>query len=135
MTLFLVLMISLLAGCDLSKANQAESTEPGKTMNTDKQVARIVFVGKKNACDCTRKRIQTSWTALRAVLGNPPSIPVERIQLDVDKKRAESLSRTKKFMVVPGMYFLAKTGALVELLQGELAEKQILKVLDSNRES
>ena len=112
-----------------------------KTSQTDKpaisgaSVGRIVFVGQKEACPCTRNRVDASWAALETALDREPAVPVERIQLDVDAARAEEYKKLKAIMVVPGIYFLDEKGRLVELLQGEVSPEQVTAVLQSAGES
>ncbi|HUU03682.1 MAG TPA: hypothetical protein VM425_19760 [Myxococcota bacterium] len=91
-------------------------------------VARIVFVGQKDACHCTHDRIDASWEALQAVL-DKVKIPVERIQWDVDRAAAERYTKLRSPMVLPGIYFLDDDDKLIELLQGKVTEKQITKII------
>jgi len=91
-------------------------------------VARIVFVGQKEACHCTHDRIDASWEALQAVL-DKVKIPVERIQWDVDKVAAERYAKLRSPMVLPGIYFLDDNDKLIDLLQGKVTEKQITKII------
>ena len=58
-------------------------------------VAQIVFVGQKEACPCTRKRVDDTWKMLQGVLADGPKIPVKKIQLDVDEKRYDELDDLK----------------------------------------
>jgi len=110
-------------GCNTSQVD--------KPASSGGSVGRIIFVGQKDACQCTRDRIDTSWAALEAVLGREPAVPVERIQLDVDAAKAEEYAKLKAIIVVPGIYFLDEKGKLVELLQGEVSPKQVTAVLQS----
>jgi hypothetical protein len=96
---------------------------------TESSVAKIVFVGQKQACPCTRDRIDTTWKALESVLAEGPEIPVEQIQLDVDEKRYEQLNDLESLMVAPGIYFFDRDGGLVEVLQGEVEEYKIAEVI------
>ena len=46
-----------------------EAIEKGVSARKDHPaVERIVFVGRKDACDCTRKQIDASWNALQAAM-------------------------------------------------------------------
>ena len=116
-------LVIIAAGC--------KKSETGKPASSGAGVARIVFVGQKDACRCTRDRIDASWAALETVLGRQPDVQVERIQEDVDTARAEEYAKLKALMVVPGIYFLDEKGKLVELLQGEVKAEQIAAVLKS----
>ena len=107
-----------------SKIAQVES--PAKAEN---KVARIVFVGQKQACDCTRNRIETTWNTLSDVLKAKTGIPVKRIQCDVDVEETKKMAKLKPLMVAPGIYFINKKEGLVELLQGEVTKEQIEKLI------
>ncbi|MFC1655139.1 hypothetical protein ACFL2F_04970 [Myxococcota bacterium] len=128
MTTFALVIIA--TGCTTSQTNAA-GEGAAKPEKTKAQVSRIVFVGMKDACQCTRDRIAASWAALEAVLGRDPAIPVERIQEDVDAAKADEYAKLKAIIVVPGIYFLDEKGKLVELLQGEVSPKQVTAVLQS----
>ena len=116
----------LVAACTQTPSSKAkEAVEAG----TSAKVARIVFVGQKQACDCTRKRIEASWNVLDEVLKARPKLPVERIQRDVNKQAAQKVFAHKPLMVAPGIYFLDAKGGLVKLLQGEVSKAQIEQLL------
>jgi len=118
-------LVIVVAGC---KKDVVEETAVKKEIPAAK-VASIVFVGLKDACQCTRDRIDASWAALEAALSGRPAVPVERIQEDVDTARADEYAKLKPVIVVPGIYFLDEKGGLVELLQGEVKAEQITAVL------
>ena len=113
------------AGC---KKDAVEGTVTGKE-SPAARVASIIFVGQKDACQCTRDRIDASWDALETALGGQPAVQVERIQEDVDTARADEYAKLKPVVVVPGIYFLDEKGKLVELLQGEVNADQVAAVL------
>jgi len=106
-----------------AQASRAE----GATTQTN--VGKIVFVGQKEACACTRKRIDDTWTLLQGALADGPEIPVEKIQLDVDEARYDELDDLSSLMVAPGIYFFDKDGKLIEMLQGEVEEYKLVEVL------
>lgn len=93
------------------------------------KVAKVAFVDLKDACECTAKRTEGSWTALEWALAGSPGITVERIHMDEDEAGADKYGKMRDMMVVPGIYFLDQEGKLVEMLQGEVAQEQIAKVL------
>ncbi len=93
------------------------------------QVAKVVFIDKAIACDCTKKRTEDSFAALTTALGTPASLPVERIHLDTQKAQADTYTVFKPLLVVPGIYFLDANNAVVELLQGEVQAEQVTMVL------
>ena len=94
------------------------------------KVAKIVFIDQEECCDCTRERIDSSWAALQKVLkGRVPMIPVERVHRDKESDKAEGFRLMKPYMVVPAVYLLDASGALVEQLQGEITVEQFTKAL------
>jgi hypothetical protein len=105
----------------LSSGTQAAPASP--------TVARIVFVGKKNACECTQKAIEASAKILEARLGSAPSIPVERLEIDVDPAGVRKYHEMKPIMALPALYFLDGKGQLVQMLQGEVSDAQLSGVL------
>ena len=126
-TALMLFMVVSPTGCKTSQADKPASSGAG--------VGRIVFVGQKDVCQCTRDRIDASWAALETALGREPAVPVERIQVDVDAAGAEEYAKLKAIIVVPGIYFLDEKGKLAELLQGEVSPKQVTAVLQSAGES
>jgi hypothetical protein len=138
-----VAFLLFLAGCNRDapqpdeKAVQAASTQSVEPKIAEKEkadagktdVVKIVFVGQKNSCECTQKRIAETWKSLETALKNRKDITVEKIQLDVEEEQAEKLDDLKSIMVAPGLYFFDANENLVEMLQGELTAEQIKKVL------
>ena len=113
-----------------SEPNNREKVErSNKPKKAERRVVRIVFVGQKQACDCTRKRIETTWNIVRGVLKENPGISIKRIQRDVDVEETKKVAKLKAMMVAPGIYFIDKQDGLVELLQGEVTKKQVEKVI------
>jgi hypothetical protein len=91
-------------------------------------VARIVFIGQAESCDCTRKRIDDSWAVLTAALEGR-DLPVERLQVDVDKDDAQAWRDRQAFVVAPAVFFVDANEQIVTMLQGELASEEIEAVL------
>jgi len=120
----LVLPLALSA-CEQAKSAPVKETAPGLAAAVQAKTAKIVFIDKENACDCTQKRIDATWAALQAALGPSPSLPVERIHLDTQAARADSFTLLKPLMVPPGIYFLDDRNGLIEMLQGEVSQEQI----------
>jgi hypothetical protein len=54
---------------------------------------------------------------------------VERIAMDVDRDRVQSLRGKRRFMTLPALYFFNPQGALVAMLEGELTPDQIANAL------
>jgi hypothetical protein len=92
-------------------------------------VARIVFIDQEQACECTRNRIDGSWTALQAALGEGSGVAVERIHRDTQEEQAEEYRMLRPLVTVPGIYLLDENGAILELLQGEVTEAQLRAAL------
>lgn len=112
-----------------SIANAATPAPPAAS-TIKPQVVRIVFVGKEQACDCTRKAIDAGWSALQGALAAQKSqLPIERIQIDVDGKKVETYKAKRAFVALPAIYFFSAADGLVELLQGEITEAQVRAIL------
>jgi hypothetical protein len=102
-----------------SASCQKSAGHSAKAAASDAKVARVVFIDKQDACDCTRKRADDSWDSLSQALGKGTTIPVERIYIDTEKERAAPYLEMQKLMVIPGIYFLDESDNLVAMLQGE----------------
>lgn len=123
------LLLVVATSCDQAKtpAAQATATSTAATTTASK-IEKVVFIDQENACDCTNKRIEGTWTALQSVLGKP-ALPVERIHVDTEKAKAETYTMLRPLMVPPGIYFVDAGDAVVEMLQGEVTADQIAAVL------
>jgi hypothetical protein len=108
----------------MSKAAVASQPSP--------KVAKIVFVGKQEACDCTRARIDGSLAALESALSGAKTIPVERLQADANEIEVKQYNDMSPIMVLPAVYLLDGEGKLVKMLQGELTSEQIVAALGSS---
>jgi hypothetical protein len=104
-------------------------TAPGTSGlgSTAKQgrIARLVFIDLEKSCPCTKRRIASSWKALAAVLGTPPSIPLDRFHLDTQDAKAEPFLDKRPLVAAPGLYVLDRSGNIIDLLQGDITEAQI----------
>ena len=130
-----VLLSSILAAtmlaCDKpvtaaeTPVTQAKVGPVANTAAASPRVSRVVFVGKENACDCTRKTITTTWEALQKALGTPSSIPVTQVQVDTEEEKARPYMTMRPIMALPAIYFLDATGKLVDVTQGEVTPEQI----------
>jgi hypothetical protein len=124
------------AACGRATGEQAPrqqpvtSAAPAETREA-REIARIVFIDLEEACACDRRRIEGSWTALQAALGDASGIAVERIHRDTQEDEAGPYMRLRPLMVVPGVYFLDEGGAVIEMLQGEVTEEQARRALGS----
>lgn len=130
----LVVSLSALAtGCKqhVDASRQATTTtEPAKAAANESKIAKVVFVGKQNACDCTRKSVDAGWATLQKVLGTPAKLPVQRLQIDTDPEKVAPYRRQKPMMALPAIYFVDDTATVLELLQGEVTEAQVTAVLN-----
>lgn len=130
------LVASASCGQASGEANRSTSqSPPTKQVSPAPQgasaVARIVFIDQEQACECTQDRINGSWTALQAALGQDSGIAVERIHRDTQEEQAEAFRMLRPMVTVPGIYLLDQNGAIVELLQGEVTEEQVRAALGS----
>ncbi|MFH0900771.1 MAG: hypothetical protein V2A73_09105 [Pseudomonadota bacterium] len=113
-----------------SSAAPSVPTRPAPAQSAPR-VAKIVFVDKEHACECTRKRTEETWAAMQAALGTssaPP--PVERIHVDTQAIQAEKYTASKPLMVPPGIYFVDERNGVIDMLQGEVKTEQIAAVLN-----
>lgn len=117
------LAVGLLVGASACRRSGAPAGAMKK--KAGEKVGKIVFVGKKNACDCTAKRVKESWEALQFALKKHSDVKVERIAMDVDKAKVNSLRGKRRFMTLPALYFFNPEGKLVAMLEGELKPDQI----------
>ena len=95
------------------------------------KVAQIVFVGKKNACPCTKKSIDAGKKALQAALGSKSRYRLQELNFDVDadREKIDALREKRAMVALPAIYFLDPAGEVKELLQGEVTEAKIRAVL------
>jgi hypothetical protein len=106
----------------------ATATAPNPDGGTRK-AAKIVFVGKEKACECTRKKVDAGWAALQEALGTPAKVPVEQLKVDTESDKVEPYRKQKPMMALPAIYFVDAKGAVLELLQGEVTAQQIAAAL------
>ena len=130
--LVLGLALSVAAACNTSNAapaGRAEGTSSAALFTparpTATKVTKIVFVGKQNVCECTRKTLDASWAALQKALGTPPKLPVERLQIDTQGDKVASYRQQKPFAALPAIYFVDAKDLVLDLLQGEVTDRQI----------
>ena len=121
----------LAAGCTqevVASEPPAKVTAPAKAAAKSK-VSKIVFVGKENACDCTRKRVEAAWATLQKTLGTPAKLPVERLQIDTEGAKVEPYRKQRPMMALPAIYFVDAKSKVLDQLQGEVSEEQIRAAL------
>jgi len=121
------------AGCDspLNAAPGQASAAQAQAAATRaaRKVTKIVFVGKENACNCTRKTVDAGWAALQKALGTPAKLPVERLQIDTQGDKVAPYRQQKPMMVLPAIYFVDDNNVVLELLQGRVTEAQVTDTL------
>ena len=138
-TKVLVLALTLsgaLVGCHRSNAapgnassNPAPEAQATSANPAAVKVARIVFVGKEHACDCTRKTVDAGWAVLQKALGTSSKLPVERLQVDTEADKVAPYRQQKPIMALPAIYFVDGKNAVIELLQGEVTAEQVAALL------
>ncbi len=106
----------------------ADPTGSAAVSTPGSPVARIVFIGKENACQCTRAAIEASWAALQEALAGA-NIPIEQLKIDTQAAQAAPYRDLQAMMAVPGIYFLDASGGLVAMLQGEVTTDAIRAIL------
>lgn len=116
--LFAMGLLPWMTGCEGRRSFPRRRPAKG-TRVVGSKVTRIVFIGKKNACQCTRRQIEKSWADLQAALKGR-NIPVQKIYWDVDEAEVNKYRKIEQFMTLPAVYFLDKDGRIVEMLQGEM---------------
>lgn len=136
----ILLVIGVGAGCRSAptQGTQATSTaasrvEPAATTRATaaSRVAQVVFIGQREACKCTRSRIDATWAALEQVLANHPEIEVKKLEQDVQQDEADRYDELKPLMVAPGVYLMDADGKLIQMLQGALTARQLQQAIGS----
>ena len=140
MTNLTTLLLGLALSFTTAGCNTPSKAPPGRASAAQAQAAatpaatkvtKIVFVGKQNACDCTRKAVDAGWAALQKALGTPAKLPVERLQIDTQGDKVAPYRQQKPMMALPALYFVDGKDMVLELLQGEVTEQQIIAALAS----
>lgn len=123
------LSLLCLPACAKSKALPPAAVAATPVPTSASKIARVVFMDKEHACECTRKRVEDTWTALQAAVGTPPKLPIERIHVDTQAAQAGPYVSEKPLVVPPGIYFVDRQQHVFELLQGEIKAEEIIAVL------
>lgn len=110
-------------------ACNVQPEQPARATGSNNPVSRIVFVDQEQACQCTQSAISASWTAVQSAVGEGGSVQVERVHRDTQSDQAAPYGQLRPMVTVPGIYFLDSSGALVEMLQGEVTEAQVRSAL------
>jgi hypothetical protein len=136
-SMFLLALVLAMTGVACQRSQAASSSAPNTgglsqaaaATPAPQKLTRVVFVGKMNACDCTRKTVDAGWATLQKALGTPAKLPVEQLQIDTEAERVEPYRKQKPIMALPAIYFLDGKDVVLELLQGEVTEAQIAAIL------
>jgi len=125
------LLLLLAPACDAGGTEPATPAIP-TVVAPATAVARVVFIGQKESCDCTRERIDKGIAALTTAIGDR-AIPVDRIQADLPEHReqVEMLRTLRPFMVAPGIFFFDAADELVGMTQGETTAEELQLILGS----
>lgn len=132
-TLPLLLLVVLALGCNDAPAGAAPGTSTAAVAApaaapapapARRAVAKIVFVDKEHACECTQKAIDATATALAAVLAGKP-VPVERVHLDTQRDQVAAYVKLRPLVALPALYLFDEAGGLVEVVQGESDEAKL----------
>ena len=105
-------------------SGSSATASPGRQL-----VQRIAFVDQEEACECTRKRINDSWAALQSAMKQSREIPVDRIHRDTQPVEVAPLSAKRKFVAVPAIFLLDGGGEVIDMLQGEVTDKELVAAL------
>lgn len=126
LTLALVAAVAVTAG-----AGCRRSGAPAGALKKQagEKVEKIVFVGKKDACACTKRVVDQTWDALQFALKKHSGVKVERIAMDVDRDKVRALRAERKFIALPALYFYNPEGKLVAMLEGEVMPDKIVEAL------
>lgn len=138
-----ILILSILLVSSAAFGCSASGAEPGGTTPTvvsvaqpqtapspqKRDVAKIVFVGKENCCECTQKAIDNTRAALDAVLAGKP-LPVERFNFDTQPDKVGAFLSLRRMVAVPALYLFDKDGGLIDVLQGESDEAKLRTYLN-----
>jgi hypothetical protein len=93
------------------------------------KVHRIVLIGKQNACDCTRKRVEHSFAVLQSALEGRSDIAIEQPEVDVDQEAVARYQKLRPIMVLPAISLLDGAESVVDVLQGEVTMEQVLAAM------
>lgn len=122
--LALAASVTLAPGCRRNATPAGElKKKPGA------KVAKVVFVGAKEACDCTKRKVSITWDVLTEALTKHPKIKVTRIQRDVHRSQVKTLRAKRRYITLPALYFLGPEGKVVGMLEGEVGRSKIDEML------
>ncbi|GAB4300487.1 MAG: hypothetical protein Kow0090_15980 [Myxococcota bacterium] len=129
-----LLAIAALGGCrkpdsdGRSKASSGESVRNsvGESVAVEKKAYanRVVFINMKEACACTKRRIDATWDALQSALPKNRPVEVETIYWGEEDDKVRRFHNLRAFRVLPAVFLFDGGGNLIAMLEGEVkAEK------------
>ena len=129
-----LILILAAIGCTQPETQQsdvpkADEPTPATAQAGPTRVTKVVFIGQKDSCKCTRERIDKTWPVVDSVLKGYKDITVRKIQIDVEAEEADRYDEMKSIMIAPGIFFMDKDDKLVEMIQGEVSADQVLAAL------
>lgn len=125
-------LLALCGACSRGDAAPSPSASAGPgaaSPGARSAVQSIAFVDQQEACECTRKRIDDTWAALQAAMKQSREVPVQRIHRDTQPNDVAPLLAKRKLVAVPAVYLLDGTGEVIDLMQGELTDKELAAAL------
>lgn len=105
------------------------TTRSPKPLKASPRVKRIVFVGQKEACPCTMRRIERVMPKIEGIVAEYVGVELSKVRIDVEVEEADRYDEMRSMVEIPGVYFLGGDGELVDMLQGEVTAAQIEAVL------
>lgn len=114
---------------DAAPAPPSLGSATSATSASHARVERIAFVDQEEACECTHRRIDDSWAALQAGMKQSREVPVQRIHRDTQPIDVGPLQAKRKFVAVPAIFLLDGSGEVIDMLQGEVTDKEIATAL------
>lgn len=114
---------------ETSPAPASSSSANATLPPTHSAVQSIAFVDQEEACECTRKRINDTWAALQAAMKQTREVPVQRIHRDTQPGDVAPLQARRAFVAVPAIYLLDAAGEVIDVLQGEVTDKELAAAL------
>lgn len=133
-----VAIVGLVALGAVPACNQSGSAEGGTAAAASASAAsvvpkaaaaRVVFVDKEEACECTQAKIDAGWTAVQAAIGSTTAVKLERIHMDSQPGVAAPILAKRQIVAVPAAYVLDATGNVLDVFQGDIEEQAVRNAL------
>ncbi|MFH0809035.1 MAG: hypothetical protein V2A77_00975 [Pseudomonadota bacterium] len=120
--LAIVLVIIIAALAAGSGPTTASAAQPIK-------LARVIYIIKGKACECTQKRCQAGDAVMAQVFTGARQRLVTRLDVSGEDSGAATYIQRYKVFTVPALLFLDAQGNLLWSAQGELSREEIVKKL------